>query len=134
MATYLLAYDDSESAKKALYRTIGLVSPRDVIVLVWVLPTHEKFQGFGVDENLPMPEIVERLNAAVAFARREGRQAMALTLEGDIAKEIVGAAEKLDASLIILGHKGVSKIGPFALGSVAERVTQLSNRRVLIVK
>jgi nucleotide-binding universal stress UspA family protein len=41
---------------------------------------------------------------------------------------------KLDANLIILGHKGVSKIGAFALGSVAERVAEMSSRKVMIVK
>ena len=55
-------------------------------------------------------------------------------LKGDVAREIVDTAEKLNADLVILGHRGVSKIGPFSLGSVAERVTDLSNRKVLIVK
>jgi len=134
LATYLLAYDDSESAKKALYRTIELVSPRDLIVLVWVVPTGHGFAGFGVEEDGDSAARLEHLNAAVAACRRDGRQAAALLLKGDVAKVIVETAEKLDAAMIILGHKGVSKIGAFALGSVAERVAQASKRKVLIVK
>jgi len=134
LATYLLAYDDSESAKKALARTIDLVSTRDLIVLVWVVPDEEKFTRFGDEGPGAAASRLERLNAAAGLVRRESRQAASLMLKGDVAKEIVDAGEKLNADLIILGHKGVSKIGPFSLGSVAERVTQLSGRKVLIVK
>jgi nucleotide-binding universal stress UspA family protein len=134
LATYLLAYDDSESAKKALRRTIELVTPRDLIVLVWVVPGEPGFGGFGLDGPDTPASRLERLNAAAALVRRESRQAAALLLRGDIARQIVETAEKLDASLIILGHKGVSRIGAFALGSVAEQVTDLSKRKVLIVK
>lgn len=134
LATYVLAYDDSDSAKKALQRTLDLVSPRDLIVLVWVVPDEEKFTRFGNDGTLSIADRLERLNAAAALVRRSSRQAAALMLKGDVAKEIVETAEKLNADLVILGHKGVSKIGPFALGSVAERVADLSNRKVMIVK
>ncbi len=134
VSTYLLAYDDSDSARKALQRTIELVSPRDLIVLVWVVPEEESFTRFGDDGTRSAADRLERLNAAAALVRRSSRQAAALMLKGDIAREIVDTAEKLDADLVILGHKGVSKIGPFALGSVAERVADLSNRKVMIVK
>lgn len=134
MPTYLLAYDDSESARKALQRTIELVTPRDLIVLVWVVPEEEKFTRFGDDPSATAAARLEKMNAAAALVRRSSKQAAALMLKGDVAREIVAAGEKLEADLIILGHKGVSKIGPFALGSVAERVADLSNRKVLIVK
>ena len=134
LATYLLAYDDSESARKALSRTIELVTPRDLIVLVWVVPEEEKFTRFGDDPHASAASRLERLNAAAALVRRQSRQAAALLLKGDVAGEVVAAGEKLEADLIILGHKGVSKIGPFALGSVAERVAEMSKRKVLIVK
>lgn len=138
LGTYLLAYDDTGSARKALRRAVGLVNPRDLVVLLWVIPS-----GKGNPGALPglapegTPERVaslERLNDAVALVQREGRQAAALLLEGDVAKTICDTADRLEADLIILGHKGVSRIGPLTLGSVAERVAQLSNRRVLIVK
>jgi nucleotide-binding universal stress UspA family protein len=134
LATYLLAYDDSESAKKALQRTIDLVSPRDLIVLVWVVPEEASFTRFGDEGTQSSAGRLERLNGAAALVRRSSRQAVALMLKGDVAKEIVDTAEKLNVDLVILGHKGVSKIGPFALGSVAERVADMSNRKVMIVK
>lgn len=134
LATYVLAYDDSESARKALTRSIELITPRDLIVLVWVVPDEEKFTKFGDDPSASAAHRLEALNAAAALVRRASRQAAALMLKGDVAREIVDTGEKLNADLIIMGHKGVSKIGPFALGSVAERVAELSNRKVLIVK
>jgi nucleotide-binding universal stress UspA family protein len=133
LPTYLLAYDDSDSAKKALRRTIELVTVRDLIVLVWVRPDEEKFTRFG-GSGVSEAEMLERMNAAVALVKRESRQAAALLLKGDVAGQILKASETLDADIIILGHRGVSKIGPFALGSVAERVAQAARRKVLIVK
>jgi nucleotide-binding universal stress UspA family protein len=134
LATYLVAYDDSESAQKALRRTIDLVTPRDLIVIVWVVPDKGGFGGFGVEESESQVARLEKLNAAAAMVRRDSRQAVALLLPGNVADQIVATADKLDANLIILGHKGVSKIGAFALGSVAERVAEMSHRKVLIVK
>jgi nucleotide-binding universal stress UspA family protein len=135
LPTYILAFDDSESAKKALRRTVELVSPRDLIVLVWVEPAEDIFQTIPVEgDGSGAAARLERLNAAVAACRREGRQAAALLLKGDVAKQIVDTADRLEADMIILGHKGVSRIGAFALGSVAERVVEASKRKVLIVK
>jgi nucleotide-binding universal stress UspA family protein len=138
LGTYVLAYDDSESARKALRRTIELVNPRDLVVLVWVVPSDRGNPGAlpGLTPEKPGDRVaaVERLNEAVGLVKREGRQAAAMVLDGPVAKTICDTADRLEADLIILGHKGVSRIGPLTLGSVAERVAQLSNRRVLIVK
>ncbi len=138
LGTYLLAYDNSASAQKALRRAIELVNPRDLVVLVWVIPSGKGSPGAlpGLAPEDPGERVasVERLNDAVALVKREGRQATALLLEGDVAKTICDTADRLDADLVILGHKGVSRIGPLTLGSVAERVAQISNRRVLIVR
>ena len=66
LATYLLAYDDSESAKKALRRTIELVSPRDLIVLAWVVPDEEKFSTFGGDGDGGAAARLERVDLRIA--------------------------------------------------------------------
>jgi len=138
LGTYLLAYDDSDSAQKALRRTIELVNPRDLVVLLWVIPSQRgnpgTLPGLAPEGPAERAASVERLNDAVGAVKREGRQAAALLLEGDVAKIICDTADQLEADLIILGHKGVSRIGPLALGSVADRVAHLSNRRVLIVR
>lgn len=138
LGTYLLAYDDSDSARKALRRTIGLMNPRDLVVLLWVIPSAKgspgALPGLAPEGTTERVASVERLNEAVGLVNREGRQAAALLLEGDVAKTICATGDRLEADLIILGHKGVSRIGPLTLGSVAERVAQQSNRRVLIVK
>jgi nucleotide-binding universal stress UspA family protein len=138
LGTYLLAYDDSESARKALRRTIELVNPRDLVVLLWVIPSVKgspgALPGLAPEGTAERASAVERLNAAVRQVHREGRQASALMLDGDVAQVICRTGDELDADLIILGHKGVSRIGPLTLGSVADRVAHLSNRRVLIVK
>ncbi len=138
LGTYLIAYDNSPSAQKALRRTIELVNPRDFVVLLWVIPSGKgrlgTLPGLAPEGPAERAASVERLNGAVALVRREGRQAAAVLLEGPVAQTICDTGDRLEADLIILGHKGVSRIGPLMLGSVAERVAQLSNRRVLIVK
>ena len=138
LGTYLLAYDHSESAQKALRRTIELVTPRDLVVLLWVIPSAKgspgALPGLAPEGTAERAAAVERLNGAVRQVIRDGRQASALMLEGDVANVICKTGDDLEADLIIMGHKGVSRIGPLVLGSVADRVAHLSNRRVLIVK
>jgi nucleotide-binding universal stress UspA family protein len=47
---------------------------------------------------------------------------------------IVEVAELFDARLIVLGSRGITGLPHMLLGSVAERVVELSNRPVVVVK
>lgn len=54
--------------------------------------------------------------------------------EGSAAPEIVAAAASCGADQIVLGTRGMSAIGSLFMGSVAQRVAQLADVPVLLVK
>ena len=56
------------------------------------------------------------------------------TRSGNVVSEIIKASEDPDVKLIVMGYKGVSKIGSFKLGSVSGEVAKLAKKPVLVVK
>lgn len=55
-------------------------------------------------------------------------------LEGDSADQIVAAAKRVGAELIVLGSRGLSPLTGVLLGSVSQKVSQESECACLIVK
>jgi nucleotide-binding universal stress UspA family protein/nitrite reductase/ring-hydroxylating ferredoxin subunit len=55
-------------------------------------------------------------------------------VNGDPAEQILDAAEKLDADLIVVGNKGMTGAKRFLLGSVPAKVSESSERDVLIAR
>ncbi|MGB5527047.1 MAG: universal stress protein, partial [Gemmatimonadota bacterium] len=64
---------------------------------------------------------------------KAGIKATTLLLEGDPAQAISDAAEKEDASLIMMGSTGKSVTEEMLIGSVSEHVALTANRSVLLV-
>jgi nucleotide-binding universal stress UspA family protein len=54
--------------------------------------------------------------------------------EGNAAREIVRVAAECDADQIVLGTRGMGALGNLFIGSVAQRVIQLAEVPVLLVK
>lgn len=54
--------------------------------------------------------------------------------QGDPAAEILKAADETRADLIIIGSRGLGRIGGLILGSVSERVLHGAHRPVLVVR
>lgn len=53
---------------------------------------------------------------------------------GEPFAEIIHAAEEVDASLIVLGHRGHSKAEELLLGATAEKVIRKCKRPVLLIR
>ncbi|MGA8679983.1 MAG: universal stress protein [Acidimicrobiales bacterium] len=70
------------------------------------------------------------LKAAVLLAQEAGVSAETHALESEPAAAILGAAERLDAHLIVVGSKGIERR---IRGSVPNTVTQDANCDVLVV-
>ena len=64
----------------------------------------------------------------------QGVLAKSVTLEGDIASEIINYAEKNDFDLIAMATHGRSGIKRFVLGSVAEKVIRSAGKPVLLIR
>jgi nucleotide-binding universal stress UspA family protein len=132
----LVAFDGSPQARKAF--DVGL----------------EIARRFGAELEamavirLPEPAVRVELDAALeegrrVFAERFGELAAAaaaagVTLQsrlevGHPAEQIVHAAERDAADLIVMGRRGVSRFERWMLGSISERVLRYAHCPVLVV-
>lgn len=63
-----------------------------------------------------------------------GKEVGRIIREGEPWREIVDAAEEVGADLIVMGHRGVSGIKRFMIGSVVHRVARHSRITTLVVR
>ncbi|MGQ9582832.1 MAG: universal stress protein [Thermoplasmatota archaeon] len=134
MGVKLVAYDGSETSRKAIQQARGLMGPGDKLVLVMVVPTAVIKEFADVPPDITLSRARGMVEAALAELKKDGVSASGVVREGDIADEILKLGSELGADIIVLGHRGLSKIGRFAIGSVADRVVRYATRPVLIVR
>ncbi len=132
----LLCTDGSELALSAIRQGLDLLATPDRIVVVSVAspidPTLVTGTGFagGVMTYDEKNDIVEAQRAAaqahlddtVAELGMDGAETMVLT--GDAGHEICAAAEKLQASVVVLGTHGRSGIKRAIMGSTSDYVVR----------
>ena len=139
----LLAADGSENTALAARAAVDLakkggaelhvVHARQDVRLATDLPaaaneyTQARERWAREDEEF-LEEQTERLR------RAGGNVAVAHLKEGRPDEEIVGLTEKLGASLVVLGSRGLGAIKRLVLGSVSEVVTSRSPCPVLVVR
>ena len=108
----LLAYDGSESGQKALLDCGALVQwSRATLTLVAVMPHHIDF--IGAEGGFYDPKLTEReklnyqaiLQKGLQDLLQAGHSADGEVLTGDTITEITGYARKINADLIVVGHK-----------------------------
>ena len=108
----LLAYDGSESGQKALLDCKDLAQwSGATLTLVAVMPHHIDF--IGAEGGFFDPKIAERekenyktiLEQGLRVLSEAGNQATGEVLVGDTVTEITGYARKINADLIVVGHK-----------------------------
>jgi nucleotide-binding universal stress UspA family protein len=141
MSSIVVAVDGSDASKAATGVALELArvtGDRLVFVTVW-----RKLRGdFGLPYATLLPSDVvdierdwaeDTLAAAVAEAGRLGVAAEALCREGGAAHEIVAAARRHDARLIVMGSHGFGPIEGLLLGSVSAGVLRHASCPVLVV-
>jgi nucleotide-binding universal stress UspA family protein len=75
------------------------------------------------------------LSHAGEIARQAGvAQAATISAEGDAAQQIVAAAKKVDADLVVVGRRGVGAVAEMLLGSVSQKVLHRAHTDVLTVE
>ena len=134
MGSILVGYDGSESAKKALEKAVTLIKENDELIVVSVVPSSKDREFTIIDSELSAANAQSRVNSAIAGLKEKGINIIGIVREGDIADEILKIGKEMKCDLIVIGHKGVSKIGKFMLGSVAEKVVRYASRPVLVVR
>ncbi len=134
MAQYLVPYDGSDHSNKALEKALDMSDEGDELIILYVIPAALIKEFAIVDPDVSRAKAHEIVNSAINNVKARGREAIGLVKEGNVADVIIDFAEEMDARMIIMGSVGMSKIGRFTLGSVAEKVTRHSDRPVLIVR
>jgi universal stress protein A len=135
----LVATDFSESAGRALDYAVDLAAKLEAeLGLVHVLGiTDLAVAELGAAITSAMlPSVTEdaRKKLGELVAACPAAKIEAVLRDGDIRWEILGAARRFDAGLIILGTHGRRGISRTLLGSVAESVVRHAQCPVLVVR
>jgi len=127
-AKWLLAADGSRSSEAALrwvksrWRPTGL---RGTALFVWdsPLPPHPA--------GLPLRMVAARYGEPL---RRAGFEVAARVVMGHAAEEIVAAARRTRADLVVIGSRGLTGLKRLWLGGVSHQVVKYSPSSVLVVR
>ncbi len=130
--------DGSDHARKALHIAAGLARRCDAPVVVMTA-----FEPLPRDLGSPYLEelMTTRLTAGEALVReasavleKEGVAFEEEVLEGPAATAILDVAQTRGCDLIVMGSRGLGRVGVALLGSVSTRVIQEAHCPVLVVR
>lgn len=134
--------DFSRASAPALRRAVALARAcRAPLVLLHVMTPPSPFIGEGTLPSSYAELLImarrsarRRLATALARVRRERVRVQAIFAEGLPADEILRAARRARADLIVMGTHGRTGASRVFMGSVAERVVRESRCPVLTVR
>jgi nucleotide-binding universal stress UspA family protein len=138
----LFCYDGSDNANRAIEVTAELLGARKSVVLDVGPPltTAESLAAISpvvpgaAFEDLNTADALTRAQVGAERARTAGFDAEArATIGAPTWEGIVDAADEYDASVIVLGSRGLSGAREALVGSVSHDVADHSGRPVLIV-
>lgn len=145
----LLCFDGSDDAAKAIAEAGAVLSSRHVVVLaVWEpCATWEPYDPATIltapvsklaSRALELDETAEavaeeKAEEGVSLAVAAGFTAQGRTAAGKPWRAICDVAEEIDASTIVVGARGLSRMQAALLGSVSSTVAVHAKRPVLIV-
>jgi len=138
----LICYDGSEDSKRAVDAAAELFGARHAVV-VNVAPTVTFAESMAMTSSVVPGGTFEELNQAdarrcaedgVEYARSAGMDAEArATVASPTWRGIAEIAGEIDASVIVIGSRGLSALREIARGSVSHDVATHAGRPVLIV-
>lgn len=141
--TIVLAVDGSDHSRAATAVAADLAakySSKLVLVNVPEPMTDPMMAGYAVLPNEQLTEAIEKaarevLDEATDALSAKGLKNMeSVIANGDPATELVRAAEKHGADLIVLGRRGLGAVSRLLVGSTTTKVAQLADCAVLTVK
>lgn len=133
----LVAYDGSLQARRAVEVAVDLARKYGAAVTLLTAIQHPSYAGTigEVDEaDHEQRHAVEQIQReAVEYARLRGIDPSVEIVSGHPAEAIVEYARAHHVDLIVMGHRGMSTIQRFFVGSVADRVVDHAPCMVLVV-
>jgi len=137
MKRMLVGVDGSEYSLAAAQAAAKLAVERGIksVTLINVIPV--AVSTLGVTVTAAPPEDIqawETFDKPKALLKAAGVEAKLLLREGDPANEIVNVAKEGGYDLIVVGHRGLSPVKAFLLGSVSDRIVSHAPCSVLVVR
>ncbi len=145
----LICFDGSADAERAVTAAARLLGPAVATVLtVWEpIAVWEPYDPGAIlsaavaklgEKDLGLDEIArelaqEKLDQGVALARAAGFQPTPRLTEGKPWQRICHVAHELDASVIVLGARGLSRVQSALMGGVSSTVLIHAKRPVLVI-
>lgn len=90
-----------------------------------------RMEVWSEEERARASENVKEIATGLA---RAGVQIEAMTPSGSPAETLAGLAKSGDVDLVVVGHRGRGAVARLLLGSVADRLVQISPKPVLVVR
>ena len=142
MRKILIATDGSPAALHAVELGLELADEQHAEpTFVHVAPDLDVLPvtGLGMGGPVSVPhELADEdrssLDEALELAEERGIFARTKLLTGDPAGKIVAYADEIDADLIVVGSRGLGKIGSALLGSVSHKLLHHATRPVMVVR
>lgn len=141
MRKILAAIDGSGEANAAAQRAADLAAASGArLTLAYVVPHHPPPGPAAYLPEWQRGDLIERdfapalLREVELRCRRPGLEIETVTSIGPIADTLADMAEAGAFDLIVVGHRGRGAVRRTLLGSVADRLIQISTRPVLVVR
>ncbi|MDQ7844124.1 MAG: universal stress protein [Armatimonadota bacterium] len=133
----LIAHDGSAQARRAVEVGVDLAARYGATVTVLTalhVPAFPATMGEVQEATQEQRRVVERFQReAVEYARLHGIDPRLEIVVGHPAEAIVEYARAHGMDLIVMGHRGMSNLQRFFVGSVADRVVDHAPCMVLVV-
>ena len=135
MSAIVLGFDRSPGAESALRTAIDVARRygAPLVLVHGIAPPGAVGEEAG-QARAALDELVDRITApAVAAAEAAGVEVVVEVVDDKPAQALVAAADRHDATVIVVGTWKDSPLRGALLGSVAHKLLQLSTRPVLCV-
>lgn len=142
----LVAYDGSDSSKKAIELIGKMAKNDDEVILLTVIPAELLSSTFtkmllptidlsSVAKDSSFKERAEEtLKEAAKKIENKVEKIETIVETGDPADEILVTAKSKACDLIVVGYKGYGKEGRFLIGSVTDKVVRHAYCSVMVVR
>lgn len=138
MKHILLAHDGSKQAEKALKKAVEIAQKfNSTLTVISVAPELYLTELVEVDRERILDTIkgeAEKAMQKVRSSAKGVRSLKTIITQGNPAEEILKAAKKIKADLIITGSHGRHGASKFLLGSISSKIVDHAPCAVMVVK
>ena len=137
---FLVGIDGSPESNAAARKAMELAKAMDARLVLAHVSHHESKAAASYAVAVSEGDMLEQdyapalLSQAERDCRAAGVEAGTSGGQGPVAETLSGIADREKAEMVIVGHRGRGAVARVVLGSVAERLLQISHCPVLVVR